>query len=631
MLVFSINASFSQVLQKTKLSSLNRSLTGYKSIESNTSAHEIIWSDDFSENKNWAISNDEGNFQNWKLTTFNPMGSYSGSMGKIKSDTPNKFALMDADYIGNGTNKQRAKLTNASPINCSSNEKVFVRFNSYYSSLSTKVFFRVSNNNGQTWTSFEIHEDLLDMHLSLNPEIIRIDISEQAAGYEEVLIQFYFDGLDDNWGIAWMVDDIELYEPQGLVAEVLSINSYWIMGTSESFEFTATLQNFGSVNINSITFSYQINEFESEFETLEGLNIKPFDKYELKHTEIYNFINEGAYTPSFKISHINGKEFRLSGTGDYIEVYDNIGKNALVGELFTSSTCSPCASFNPFYDLVQSFISPTILSTVKYQMNWPDNGDPYFTQEGQIRKQYYNVNSVPNLYVNGEYVDLNNYGIDYIRNMLRQPSDVSVNINGAVNNSMVSVDLDILSTEDLTDCYLFVSVNEKQTHENTGSNGETEFNHVMMKMLSGSEGIDLSNLLIDESKLFDFLYDMNNTNVEELNDLEVVAFIQNISTNEILQSTSLDLSWEEEGVLNNVDAKSNSINIYPNPASNFFTVNYKGEYELVIYNELGNKIHDHKNCFGDQIMNISAYNKGLYFVTLIHDNKVEVQKLLITK
>jgi len=35
-------------------------------------------------------------------------------------------------------------------------------------------------------------------------------------------------------------------------------------------------------------------------------------------------------------------------------------------------------------------------------MDWPSPGDPYYTEEGGIRKTYYGISAVPNIVGNGE-------------------------------------------------------------------------------------------------------------------------------------------------------------------------------------------------------------------------------------
>lgn len=618
---------FSQKYSFTELNSLNRLVTTSQHTNSNDI---IIWSDDFSKNENWTISNIEGNSQNWKLTTYAPIGMFSGSMGKIESETPYKFALIDSDFIGNGEDLQRAKLTSTQTINCSANEKVFVKFHSYYGKLESKIFFKISNNNGDSWTEYEIHKETLDMQITNNSEIIRLDITEQAAGYENVLVQFYFDGLDTNWGIAWMVDDIAVYEPIGLNAEIVSLNNYLIMGTSEQFESSLTIQNLGAETINSITYKYKLNDFESQIETKENLSIKSFETFRLKHNELYSFENEGNFKPSIEITQINGMEYNLLATGDYIEVYENIGNKALLCELFTSSTCAPCSGFNPFFDMIQSFVSPTILNTVKYQMNWPDNGDLYYTNEGGERRDFYNINSVPSLYINGEEIDIYNYGLDLIRNSLKQPSSLAINMNGNITKTIVDATIDLTSIENINDVHIFVSVNEKQTHDNTGTNGEIEFNHVMMKMLTTSNGIAIDELLINETKTFTYSFDMSTTNMEEVNDLEIVAFVQNKNSKEVIQTATIDLSWRET-TSNRKEEMETNVNIYPNPATEYFLINTDFKSEVSIYSITGELILKIENYISGNEINLSAFPNGTYLVTIVSGYNIDIKKLFIIR
>ena len=70
-------------------------------------------------------------------------------------------------------------------------------------------------------------------------------------------------------------------------------------------------------------------------------------------------------------------------------------------ELFTSSTCPPCAPANDnLTPIFQDPINDGEFAVVKYQMSWPGTGDPYYTNEGSARKNVYSVSSVPALFVN---------------------------------------------------------------------------------------------------------------------------------------------------------------------------------------------------------------------------------------
>jgi len=61
----------------------------------------------------------------------------------------------------------------------------------------------------------------------------------------------------------------------------------------------------------------------------------------------------------------------------------------------------PCAGFNSsFVPWCETHADDITL--VKYQMDWPSPGDPYYTEEGGIRKTYYGISAVPNIVGNGE-------------------------------------------------------------------------------------------------------------------------------------------------------------------------------------------------------------------------------------
>ncbi len=67
-----------------------------------------------------------------------------------------------------------------------------------------------------------------------------------------------------------------------------------------------------------------------------------------------------------------------------------------------------------------------------------------------------------------------------------------------------------------------------------------------------------------------------------------------------------------------------AVKVYPNPASNFIGLRYKGSAvkELVIYNLLGKKMKSFL-YHADQTYNIASLPKGMYLIRIIgHDNKV---------
>jgi hypothetical protein len=76
---------------------------------------------------------------------------------------------------------------------------------------------------------------------------------------------------------------------------------------------------------------------------------------------------------------------------------------------------------------------------------------------------------------------------------------------------------------------------EKVTHNNATSNGETEFHHVMMKMIPDASGTPTS---FTDRQTFSFneTIDLTGTFVEEWDDLIVGLFVQDLGTKEVYQS-----------------------------------------------------------------------------------------------
>ncbi len=80
--------------------------------------------------------------------------------------------------------------------------------------------------------------------------------------------------------------------------------------------------------------------------------------------------------------------------------------------------------------------------------------------------------------------------------------------------------------------------------------------------------------------------------------------------------------------INNINNEANSINIYPNPASNTVNIDIDNEFVLKIYNQIGNLID---TFYNKNIIDISNYSDGLYFLNINSDNKSFTKKLIIKK
>lgn len=217
-------------------------------------------------------------------------------------------------------------------------------------------------------------------------------------------------------------------------------------------------------------------------------------------------------------------------------------------EMFTSSTCGPCAYANPIFDEMMD-ANPGTHSVIKYQMDWPGVGDPYYTAECGVRGSYYAVASVPDLYVNAQD---------------ESPSGVSQEIYDGYQTWTTSMEIDVITAEIDLDNVISIDVNlnaldsydagltahvvvvEKLTIENVANNGETEFHNVMMKMLPDASGTTLPAFSNGDTETLSFTFDMDNTFMETANDLRVIIFVQDDSDQSIIQSEQVDVAHSLE-------------------------------------------------------------------------------------
>ena len=93
-----------------------------------------------------------------------------------------------------------------------------------------------------------------------------------------------------------------------------------------------------------------------------------------------------------------------------------------------------------------------------------------------------------------------------------EPGYFDVRGSFSVDGSNIHIIADVMPYVDV-EARVYVSVNEKVTHNNVGGNGETSFHHVFMKMMPDAEGSTI-NFTGAELQHLEFTQDMELTHVE---------------------------------------------------------------------------------------------------------------------
>lgn len=392
------------------------------------------------------------------------------------------------------------------------------------------------------------------------------------------------------------------------------------------FTFNGVVTNQGTNNVTSYDVTWQSNAGALNSFSVTGVNITPGATHNFTHATTLNAIVGQSYTLNFNVSAVNS-----TTDGD-------ITNNALVRntqvasgsttfkpmiEKFTGSTCPPCASynnatFNPFYAAQnQNF------NYVAFHQNFPGAGDPYFTAESLTRRNYYSINSITSVRVDGADYSTSNNQAAFTAHIASQSAkaayfDLTATRDFTGNNAVVNYTINPY----LSGNYILqAAVIEKTTFGNVGTNGETSFKHVMMKMVPNANGTPLT-FTAGTPVSGTISASLAGTFIEEMTDLEVILFIQNNTTKEIMQSfRAADILSTDKNVLN-------TVKIYPNPAQDFIRISDIEGANVVITDISGKTVINLKNISESNDINVSGLNSGIYFVNVSNEDVNQTIKFI---
>lgn len=385
-----------------------------------------------------------------------------------------------------------------------------------------------SSDGGATW-----NVGWQQNYSSSNSWSITQDITTADMGNSSVQFCLFYTGNSYNIN-DWFFDDIEIFSQENLDMSLNSINVNSTVSAGNTF-VAFSVQNKGVETINQFKVSYQINA-ETPVEEVFETTLASLATGQFTFTVPMTLV-PGTYSLFVNVMEVNGaSDDDLSNNSLTNEIGVALGSTQRIPmiEHFSSSTCGPCVNVNTTMANLTAN-NPGKFTYTKYQMNWPGNGDPYYTNEGGTRRTYYGVSAVPQCFLDGEdqgYAAVTQTTLD---NHYNNPAFADVRGSFNVSGGVITVKVDFMSYYDLSTAKAFVSVNEKETHNNVGGNGETSFHHVFMKFLTDATG-DAVNIEAGNYQHFEYSYDMSSTHVEEMSDLEVSAWIQNYNTKEMLNS-----------------------------------------------------------------------------------------------
>ncbi len=433
----------------------------------------------------------------------------------------------------------------------------------WYANPAPKIGVATRSHNG-TWTSVWEKSPTAN----IPAEQIEVIISNADVGQSEFQICFYLNGNMYNMDY-WYLDNILLFNPLNLDGGLISLGAtptYF----AEPVQVKGTIMNLGLTTITGAEIQYQVDNGPVLTTSVTGLSLATQD--------VYDFTCDQLMTGSIGAHELTVWLNKVNDIADDNPANDTLRKTAYkicyvvprkpLYEEFTSSTCAPCASFN------QGFVpwcntNEDSITLVKYQMSWPAPGDPYYTLEGGVRRTFYGVNAVPDLYVNGGNTATSMPAVIQAFNQANQLIGM-MKIAGShsLTGTVMTIDATVLPFSDFSNVRVYIVVMEKITHNNHMSNGETSFEHVMMKMVPDAEGTTTT--LADRVPFtIHQLVDLTGTHIEEFTDLIVGIFIQDPAGKQVFQS-----AYSEENAQFSTEARLSNILVDGSPLAGFNSNTY---------------------------------------------------------
>jgi len=300
-------------------------------------------------------------------------------------------------------------------------------------------------------------------------------------------------------------------------------------------------------------------------------------------------------------------------------------RNMVLAEIGTGTWCQYCPGAAMGADeLIENGWD---VAVIEYH-----DGDTYETTESAARILFYNITGFPTAFFDGvishvggsNTVSMYSTYVPSVETRLAKVSLFELGVQAEYlggTNFNLTVSANNIYPYPGDNVVLQVVCTESGIMENW--QGQNHLNFVCRDMLPNQSGTAV-NFSGQPNQTFDFQLNTSTWNMENC---EVIAFIQDNDTKEVLQATRFDL-----GTIVGIGENHNipEISIYPNPANDMLKISSENMMSQVrIMNHLGQMVFNREMSGTEFTMNISGFQSGVYFVEIMTETGKLTQKLVI--
>ncbi len=219
-------------------------------------------------------------------------------------------------------------------------------------------------------------------------------------------------------------------------------------------------------------------------------------------------------------------------------------------EEFTGETCGPCAAYNPGMNAILDANAATVIS-LKYQNNIPSTGPNFYTYNTTdigSRTQFYANTYSPHAFIDGNYWEGNAASVTAAqlttRGGVMSPFSINVSHSFSVAHDIIYIHAVIRASQAVSSANPLkaqIAVAERNVYGYTSPNGESEYSHVMRKLLPSGTGTTLpSTWAIGDSVVIDQQWTITPSTTSYASPiwamLEGIVWVQENVTKEIKQT-----------------------------------------------------------------------------------------------
>lgn len=309
------------------------------------------------------------------------------------------------------------------------------------------------------------------------------------------------------------------------------------------------------------------------------------------------------------------------------------GQNKLnLVEHFTNSWCTICTSRNP--GLFENINAQQDVLHIAYYPSSPYPGCIINQQnkpENDARTQFYGIyGATPRIVINGVVQPTSaNYANSAIFNPFKNLSaDIAVTVTQqTVNDSIKSiVTIKRLTNKNYAALKLHVLYVEDTLFYNS-PNGENKHYNVFRKSANGITGTDI--VLPATANDSITIETATQTNVAwNQSRIYTLVFVQNASDKTILNVAKSNT--EKSGSTSIKALQDIGVELFPNPATDMLhiSLSHIGPHKISITNMLGTEML-HTIISNSAKLDLTGFNKGIYFVSIENTSGKSTQKVLI--